>query len=282
MEDILARHAALFLDAYGVLTDSAAALPGARALIDALTATKKPYFILTNDASRTTASLAARFLRLGLPIPEERIVSSGSLLEPYFVAEALVGKATVVLGPPDAHTLARNAGARLVPVDPAARLDVLVVCDESGFPFLETVDDVLTMLVRTIDAGGVPALVLPNPDRVYPRPAGALGFAAGTIARMFEEALAVRYPKADGPRFVRLGKPHRAIFDEACRRAKTRDAVHVGDQIETDIRGASAAGLASALVTFGLTRALDLDPSDALPTYLLPSLWEGTDRVPRG
>jgi HAD superfamily hydrolase (TIGR01450 family) len=276
MRDLLARHPAVFLDAFGVLTDSAHALPGARELVQALVDARKEYFVLTNDASRTPATLAARFHRLGLPIPEERIVSSGSLVASFFSTHALFGKKCVVLGPADSIAIVREAGGTVVPADAEAALEVLVVCDESGYPFLETIDDCLSMIVRAIDAGTPPVLLLPNPDLVYPKPRGALGIAAGTVARAFEEALGARYPgrRADPSlRFVRLGKPHAAIFEEACRRAGTRDAVHVGDQLETDVRGASAVGIASALVAFGITRPLDLDASDAQPTYVLDALW---------
>jgi ribonucleotide monophosphatase NagD (HAD superfamily) len=87
---------------------------------------------------------------------------------------------------------------------------------------------------------------------------------------MFEEALAARYPRRDDLRFVRLGKPHPAIFEEALRRSGTRDMVMLGDQLETDIRGARDFGLDSALVEGGVTASTDT--AGIRPTWRLGSI----------
>ncbi len=58
MSALLERYKVLLLDAYGVLVHSTGALPGAAELIDRLNCTGKPYYILTNDASRHPPSLA--------------------------------------------------------------------------------------------------------------------------------------------------------------------------------------------------------------------------------
>lgn len=49
---------------------------------------------------------------------------------------------------------------------------------------------------------------------------------------------------------VGLEKPHQRIFEEALRRAEVNnhEAVHVGDQIESDVRGAENAGLQPILL----------------------------------
>ena len=52
--------------------------------------------------------------------------------------------------------------------------------------------------------------------------------------------------------------------------AGTRDAVMIGDQLETDIRGAKSLGLAAALVGWGITAALpEALPDEIRPDYLL-------------
>ena len=94
-----------------------------------------------------------------------------------------------------------------------------------------------------------------DPDLIYPAGSG-FGFAAGTIANMFEGALALRYPQRADLRFVRLGKPNTPIFEEAMRRAGTTRAVMIGDQLETDITGARAAGLDAVWIETGVTAAI--------------------------
>src|SRR5207247_3567269 len=129
---------------------------------------------------------------------------------------------------------------------------------------------VLTALLRALDHGGVIRLVLPNPDLVYPAGDGAFGFASGAIAAMFESALEARYPDRTDLRFVRLGKPHGAMFEEAVRRSGTRNMIVIGDQLETDVAGARAFGLDSVLVDSGVTGASSTPRLP--PTYRMRSL----------
>jgi glycerol-1-phosphatase len=78
---------------------------------------------------------------------------------------------------------------------------------------------------------------------------------------------------ADAPTFEALGKPAVRIFNEAIARVGTRDAVMIGDQLETDIVGAKAAGLATALMLGGVTsRNAAVQAGADAPSYLLSSL----------
>ena len=243
-------------------------MPGAAAFIAALNARAKPYYIVTNDASKLPATAARRYRGFGLAIDEARVITSGQLLGDHFARAGLAGARCVVLGPEDSVAYVECAGGR--PVSPVEPFDVLVVADESGFPFLETVDAVLSALFRAFDAGRTVHLVCPNPDLVYPSAAG-FGIASGSVAGMLEAALALRYPRR-GVRFTRLGKPYPAIFEEALRRSGTRDMVMVGDQLETDIRGARAFGIDAVLVMTGVSEEIAGVDEAVRPTALLPSL----------
>lgn len=270
MEELLERYSALFLDAYGVLVDHGGALRGAVELIDRLNRRGINYLVVTNDASRLPATQEARFSKLGLPIPRERIVSSGDLIAPFFEAERLHGARCIVLGSADSARYVQSAGGQLVPYTEDA--DVILIADDDGFPFLEALNEVISTLFRRAERGALPHLVLPNPDVVYPHGPGKVAIASGGLAALVETALALRFPHHQGIRFRRLGKPFAPIFAEACRRAGTRDAVMVGDQLETDIRGANDFGLSSALITTGLTREQEVAAGSVRPNYLLRAL----------
>jgi glycerol-1-phosphatase len=271
IDEVVRRYRVLLLDAYGVLVHSAGALPGAGDFIARLNALGKPYHVLTNDASQLPVTAAARYRGYGLALDPDRIITSGALLVPYFAEHRLAGARCAVLGPDDAARYVEQAGGQVVGVE--QRFDVLVIADESGFPFLETADAALSSLCRAVDEGRLPHLVLPNPDLIYPSGNGGFGFASGSLALMFEAALRLRYPGRDDLRFTRLGKPHPEIFAEALRRSGTRDMVVIGDQIETDIRGARAFGLDAVLVSTGVAAgSLDIVPPDLRPTYRLRSL----------
>ena len=84
-----------------------------------------------------------------------------------------------------------------MPIVRGCDFDALAVCDDAGFAFLDGLEWALSAIVRAVDAGRRPALVLPNPDLVYPKGGGELGFTAGTMALMIEAALARRFPTAN-------------------------------------------------------------------------------------
>ena len=66
VETLLRRYEVVLLDAYGVLVHSGGALPGAAHLVDRLNGAGKPYYVLTNDASKLPAT-AASSMRAMLP-----------------------------------------------------------------------------------------------------------------------------------------------------------------------------------------------------------------------
>jgi HAD superfamily hydrolase (TIGR01450 family) len=274
--ELIARHHAFLLDAYGVLVTEAGPLPGAVEFIHALHRAGRPFCVLTNDAARSAEAHARRLNAMGIDVPAQCIVTSASLLAAHFHARRLEGRACAVLGTADTARDAQTAGARLVPPD--QDFEVLVLGDESGYPLLECLDAALSVIFRRV-AHGLPVhLVLPNPDLVYPAGEQFFGFTAGSLAGMVERALAQRHPKRPELRFEALGKPHGAIFAEGLRRTGTPAArtVMIGDTLETDIRGANAAGLASVLVTTGVSAPEWAEVPDAdRPSALLRGLAGG-------
>src|SRR5512146_3125253 len=88
---LLERYDGVLLDVYGVLMDATGPLPGARELLAELERRGTPYAIVTNDASRSPATYAARFARHGITVAAERFVTSGSLVPGYFRDHGLAG-----------------------------------------------------------------------------------------------------------------------------------------------------------------------------------------------
>ena len=272
LADILDRYDALLLDAFGVLVDGTSALPGAAELVAELRRRGMPFLVVTNDASRLPTTAAERFRRFGLDIPTADVLTSGQLLTPYFAERELAGARCLVLGTEDSARYITEAGGEVCPIDADADVELVAVCDDEGYPLLEAVNATVSVLFRAFDAGRTMHLVLPNPDLVFPAGGGRWGFTSGAIALLFEAALARRYPER-GIEFDRLGKPHRPLFEAAVARLGTRRILMVGDQIETDIVGARAAGLDAALLTTGVSRwQPGAAGDDQGPTYLLDRL----------
>lgn len=268
---LLDRHHGVLLDAYGVLVDGRGALPWTAQVFAELARRATPFAIVTNDASRAGDTYARRFAGYGITVEPDRFVTSGSLLPAYVRSRGLAGARACVLGTPDSEAFVRAGGAEIVPVAAGMEIDLVAVCDDSGTPFLAGIELALSAIVRAVEAGRRPALVLPNPDLVYPKGGGEYGFTAGAMALLIEAALARRLPGA-GLSFDHLGKPEPHLFRAGAARLGIEPAqlVMIGDQLETDIAGAHAAGIPAALVLAGVSR---WDASATIsPTYLLERL----------
>jgi HAD superfamily hydrolase (TIGR01450 family) len=274
--ELLDRYDGVLLDAYGVLVDARGLLPGAAALLAELARRGAPFAIVTNDASRSPATYAARFARHGLVVAPERIVTSGSLLPGYFRDRGLIGARTCVLGTDDSFAYVRDGGGVPVALEPGMAIDAVAVCDDSGTPFVDGIELAFSAVARAVDAGRRPALVLPNPDLIYPKGDAEYGFTAGAMALLIEAGLGRRFP-GHGLVFDRLGKPGPQLFAEARRRVGGR-VVMIGDQLETDIAGACAAGIDAALLA-GVSRWPPVRPAESTsvasgvaPRYLLATI----------
>ena len=275
LSDLLDRYDGILLDAYGVLVDGTSALPGAAALVAELRRRALPFLVVTNDSSRLPQTAADRFSRLGLEIPADEVLTSGQLLAPHFQERGLAGARCLVLGTDDSRRYVEEAGGEVAPIAADGRYEVIAVCDDEGFPFLDGMNAALSALYRGLDAGEDVHRVLPNPDLVFPAAPGQWGFTSGALAHLLEAALDRRYPGRE-LRFERLGKPHRPLFDEAVRRLGSERLLMVGDQLETDIAGARGRGLDAALLITGVSRWDDeggaAGAGELAPTYLLDRL----------
>lgn len=270
LDALIARYDALLLDAYGVLVTQDGPLPGAVTLIDRLNRLGKPYWLLSNTAARLPEHAAARYRGFGLDLDAGRILTSGMLLTPYFREHGLVGRASLVLGPQDSQIYVECAGGR--PVSPGADFELVVLADQAGYPLLDTLDWLISTLFAKIERGTRVPLILPNPDLIYPTRQG-YGLTAGSLAMLLEAVLTRRFPSHVDLRFVPLGKPQPGLFEMAAQLAGSRNLVMLGDQLETDILGATRYGIDSVLVMSGVSRREAVSPAAAIqPTERIESL----------
>lgn len=225
------------LDAFGVLNIGDAAIPGTRERIDGLRAAGKRILVVSNAAGFPHAALMEKYARLGYDFaPEDVITSRATLLA------GLNGQR----GPHWGLMATRSTGLR--------DLEGLTTTflEEDPAPY-RTVDGFLMigaaawtearqhLLEKALLDRPRPVLV-GNPDIVAPREQGFT-----TEPGHFAHRLADRTNIA--PQF--FGKPFTNIFDLAFERLGPVDrsrALMVGDSLHTDILGAQAAGIASALV----------------------------------
>ena len=281
IDQLLETYDTFFIDAYGVLVTSAGALPGAAWLIRELRQRSKSFFILTNDASRTPENCARFYQSRGLEIESSDILSAGLAIQPAFQTRRLKKPRCAVLGTQDTMELVSRACGVPESISQNGNYDAVVIGDDSGFDILPTMNALLSSIHRSIINGKTPALLLANPDVLYPVGQGAFGFTSGSLAHLLELGIKHLHPDLE-LRFEVLGKPEPWLFEEAIRRSGTtrNRIVMLGDQIPTDILGANRASINSALVTTGITTSVTVQSTTsplkpapvAVPTHILHSL----------
>jgi glycerol 3-phosphatase-2 len=276
VDELLAHYDAFLIDAYGVLVTTSGPLAGAAAFLERLDREGKPWLIVTNDATRSIQTTAARYQQFGLPVTTDRVLTSGSLLTGYFAREGLVGARCVVLGTDESRAYVREAGGIVVAPDDRTA-SVFVSCgvsNEGGVPYVDALNRTISTLLYRLESGLPATFVLPNPDVVYPTDPGNFALTAGGIAATLQAVIDLRNP-GGRHRFAPLGKPHAPMFDAAFARLPAVDRrriVMVGDQLGTDVLGAATAGIDSVLVETGVARRSDLVGASAQPTWLLRDL----------
>ena len=273
--DLVGRYRVIFFDAYGVLKNARGVLQGVPELLSWLTRQGKDVYVITNDASRSPAQMAAAYTHPehGVLIPESKNISSGLLAKDFLRSKVRTGR-VAYLGKPSSAFYIESAG--LTPVHIGAcksneELSAIALLDDEGFDWFRDLNLILN-LMRRVSA----PVIVANPDLVYPVNEQEVGLAVGSLASMLERIV--------GKAFVRFGKPDTMMFSHAFACAHENvpdlhkaDVLMVGDTLETDIVGANTFGLDTALVLSGNTRAeqaaMMIQAKGIIPTYLCESVF---------
>ncbi|MFC4604676.1 HAD-IIA family hydrolase [Rhodococcus kronopolitis] len=248
------QHDVLLLDLDGTVYQGADAIPGAR---EALETGVSRLFYVTNNASRSPASVAAHLRELGFAATADEVVTSSQTGARLVAEHVAPGSTVLVVGTEALADEVRLAG--LVPVRRFDDAPVAVIHGHST----ETNWSILAEATLAIRAGAV--WVATNVDTTLPTERGLCPGNGALVAAV--RAATDREPLV-------AGKPARPLMDDALRRSGAVNALVVGDRIDTDIAGANAVGLDSLLVLSGVSRPADLlrAPSAHRPTYLATEL----------
>ncbi|KQQ08834.1 HAD-IIA family hydrolase [Rathayibacter sp. Leaf296] len=249
---------AVLADLDGVVYKGADAIPFAVDSLNKAGETLRVGYI-TNNASRTDASVAAHLSDLGLVVAPEDVVTSPQAAVVLLAGLVPAGSTILVIGGEGLTTEVERAGFRLTRSaedSPAAVIQGFA--PTVGWEQLAEA----SFALRT----GIP-WVATNTDWTIPVARG-IAPGNGTLVSAVHTAVG-RLP-------VVAGKPERAIFDAATARFGSANPLFLGDRLDTDIKGANAAGMESAHVLTGIDRAKQLLAADATlrPTYILGDLRE--------
>lgn len=237
------RYEAFLFDLDGVLYRGDRALPGAAETVATLRDGGRGVVFLTNNSSRTPEQVAENLAGLGIPAEPSDVVTSAQA-----TLELLDGVRTAfVIGEAGVRLALEEAGIEILDGEPELADAVVVGWD--------TRVDYRKLRVASVLVAEGARFLATNIDASYPAPGGELWPGAGALAAVVSTTTGRRPEVA--------GKPARPMFDAAVDRAGTRDALVVGDRVETDAAGAAAAGLDAAVVFSGAATPATLLDHDA-------------------
>ncbi|WP_029145212.1 HAD-IIA family hydrolase [Microbacterium luticocti] len=250
-------------DLDGVVYAGAGALPHAVESLNRAAAEGRRLGYITNNASRTDADVAAHLRELGL----ERTAPDDIVTSP----QAAVRLLRTMVQPP--ATILVVGGEGLVTEVARAGYTVTGSADDRPAAVVQgfSPDIAWTHLAEAAFAlkvpeedGGIPWIAT-NTDWTIPQARG-IAPGNGTLVSAVHTAV--------GRLATVAGKPEPPIFHEAVSRFAARSPLFIGDRLDTDIAGAQAAGIPSALVLTGVDRPKHVlaAPANSRPTYIVEDL----------
>jgi 4-nitrophenyl phosphatase len=229
-------------------------LEGALRFIDLLHKQNKEFLFLTNNSSKHRRQYAAKISRLGLPIAEEMVLTSGEATALYLKNQH-PGADLFLVGTPSLEDEFRNHGFRLVQQEP----QYVVLGFDTSLTYQK-----LWALCDFVRAG-VPYIAT-HPDFNCPTELGYMPDVGAMIA--FVKAATGRQPD------LVVGKPNRLIVDAAAGKMhlNINQLAMIGDRLYTDIALGQASGITTILVLSGETKMEDLKDSPFKPDYIFQNL----------
>ena len=253
----------LIADLDGVVYAGAGAIPHAVESLRAAAEGRRLGYI-TNNASRTDATVAEHLSELGLTTAPSDVVTSPQAAMRLLRDRVEPGQTVLIVGGEGLVREVERAGYRVTrSADDQPRAVVQGFAPEVGWRDLA--EAAYALAVPEQD-GGIPWIAT-NTDWTIPQGRGVAP-GNGTLVSAVHTAV--------GRLAVVAGKPETPIFDEAVARFGATSPLFIGDRLDTDILGANRAGIASALVLTGIDRPKHVlaAPAGSQPTYILGDLRE--------
>lgn len=253
----------ILADLDGVVYAGAGALPYA---VESLNRAREGRTLayITNNASRTDASVAAHLTDLGLATAPEQVVTSPQAAMRLLVERIAPGATVLVVGGDGLVSEVEKAGFVVTrSADDAPAAVVQGFAPEVGWSQLA---EAAYALKVPEEEGGIPWIAT-NTDWTIPQARG-IAPGNGTLVSAVHTAI--------GRLATVAGKPEVPIFEEATARFGARHPLFLGDRLDTDILGANRAGIPSAIVLTGIDRPKHVlaAPAGSQPAFILGDLRE--------
>ena len=265
-DGLLASFDTILADLDGVVYAGAGAIPFAVEALNEAAAGGVRVGYITNNASRTDASVADHLSGLGLAVVPEDVVTSPQAAMTVLAELVPAGSTILVVGGDGLTNELGKAGfvvTRSALDEPAAVIQGFA--PEVGW--LQLAEAAFALHT------GIP-WVATNTDWTIPQARGTAP-GNGTLVSAVHTAVG-RLP-------VVAGKPEPAMFRLAVQRFAASSAVVIGDRLDTDILGANRSGLPSVLVLTGIDgpKQVLAAEKDQRPTYIVDDLRQLSEPYPQ-
>lgn len=250
-------HDVFLFDLDGVIYRGDQAVENSVAAVTELQALGHRVGYVTNNSSRKPQTIANQLASYGLSVTSDQIVSSAEVAVRMLKKKVSAPAKVLVVGGEGLRTAATASGFEIV--ESASQRPAAVL---QGFS-----PDVgwrhLAEAAFAIQAGAI--WIATNQDWTLPLEQG-LAPGNGTLVSAVHTAV------GQLPKFA--GKPATPIFEEAIDRFSASNPIFIGDRLDTDSKGARAAGITSAIVMTGVCTRKDLLAArpDERPDYILSDL----------
>lgn len=259
MTALLDRYSAFIIDLDGVVYLLNDPIPGSIGVVEALQAGGTPFVFLTNNSSLTAEQYTKKLAGMGLRVGPENIVTAGQAVGRYLELEHRTdGRTAFVIGEDGLVAEVAGSGLGILSGGEARGADFVIVGWDRSFDF-----EKLKAAVIAIRNGA--KYVATNADATYPTPEGLWPGAGAIVAAVTTGA---------GVEPVVVGKPNPFMVQLALERlgVGAREALLIGDRLDTDIETGLAAGVDTMLVLTGVSLPEDVANSSVKPTYIGSSL----------
>ncbi len=212
--------------------------------------------LATNNATRSVDQYIEKFAGFGVALEPWQITTSGMAVVYYLNAHYPKGTAVHVVGAQSLIDAIEEAG--YPQADENVKVVVAGVDREITY---QKIGKAATWIRKGAEFIGT------NPDKTFPTPHGLAPGAGAIIA-------AIATAAEQEPQFV--GKPGKVLIDLSLERLALppRQALMVGDRLETDILAAQNSGCQSALVLSGVTTLEQAQSWKPAPDFIAHDLSE--------
>ena len=249
IKSIVKRYDLFFIDLWGVIHNGIKLYENSIDVLDNLTAAKKDFVLLTN-APRPNLTVISFLKKIGLKKYFENVYTSGEAAHKYLISE-FNKKKFFHIGPPRDYDLFKNIeNNNVLNIEDADYILCTGLFDDQ--------ENDLNYYKNLLSNHISKKMICTNPDLIVDR-GEQREYCAGSVAKSFEEIKG---------KVIYFGKPHPPVYNLSTNISNKR-VLCIGDNLNTDIKGANIQNFDSLLITSGIHRQeiLEIELNKVLNKY---------------